>query len=1444
MPAEIMKNISKFLLLQLVILCFLVKMAVSQTCIPVFKNLYGGTGNDEAKDILYTPDGGSVIVGQTTSNAAGGYDAFILKLDAQGTIVWSRQFGGSLHDDLGKIKLTSDGGYISIGNSKSYGVSNQEVIVVKLDVGGNLSWARHIGSNSAHITSKDIIQLTDGNYVLVANENDSSAQSNGIVCKLDGSGNTIWTKTFDHGNDDGFNNVAEDGANIYITGYATIDRRDAILLQLDKINGNVNYARKVVIGSALDDEMINLHIIQDGIAFGVKSTNPVANFFSRLTLFKMRNNGQVFYERYVSASTDGGNKIAGLDLIGTNDSGFLYVVRDTSPYGFSKAVFIGPNGLSEWGRKLYVLGQPSHIVAADNNGTNGFLYAGYASSFATNFRNKISVYKTNSTGNVGNGAPGVCTEGWIGAFEDTSHAVIQPFTWNLVNAASVSNGAMAPVMINTEFAVTNECVATDCTGGPVILEGCSSTFSMKYQSDRLFYPWDVTPTNDGGAAIVGGQYVWHHIAPLLCKLKPNGDIQWSGTINDFINTGFFKKVITAPDGNLVLLAYSNRVIDHGSTNLSKLLKINSNTGQVIWSYSYLGTASDIALTDNGGFVLSLNSGWGGGSPYTYVLRLDGNGNIVWQKQFFKFTGGPVYKSIIFEAPYIYMAADMYLGNPNTVQVVKLDAATGNKVWIKRYSVNGETSLLQGIRKIGDTLCVAISMPTAPNLLNPGMICLDLNGNEIRSFKIQNPAYSSFSLSFEGSWNEHIPYNLIKTSDDNFIIADQLTGSPTSVAITKFSTTGSILWARRYPALTQSHITGVKEKAGSLYLFGARFLGAQNTMQIRDAYLLKTDINGDLNSNTGSCNSETIAAGISPIAITSQLAVDDSLFVSTDITMQTYSPYIRPVNIWAEVSCNVNATCSSVDVLGISSTCSLVDTLTYTIQRNPGCQIPVTWETNPLNTTVIAFTDTTIKVKYLQHGQTHIIAKLMTGCGIFADTLFVNVRRNAASLYLGPDTSVCAGNTIILRAGQGFKTYLWHNGSVADTFLVNTPGLYYVDVTDSCDNIARDSVAVNEGATVSISLGPDKEKCNNDTLQLWAPAGFLNYTWSPDYNISALNTQMVIVNPAVDTSYFIKAEKTSGCFGFDTVHIKVFHSPLINLGGDTSLCAGQSLVLNAGPGFANYVWNNGNTGMQITVNMIGTFHVTGIDANGCKSSDTINVLNIFPLPLVNLDNNPELCSGSGRILDAGMHTSYLWQDGSLGRTFNAGGLGTYYVRVTDAHGCAGEDTTYITSIVPSPTNFLGADTTICSGNSILLTSNQAFNSYLWSTGSSLSTASVSQPDSYWLQVTNDNNCIGRDSITIYQKHCFSGIFVPNSFTPDNDGRNDKAKVTAYGTLDKFEFIIYNRYGQIVFHTKDINEGWDGIFSGTRQNPGTYVWTCRYRFVNKLETLEQGYMILIK
>src|SRR5579872_745251 len=128
-----------------------------------------------------------------------------------------------------------------------------------------------------------------------------------------------------------------------------------------------------------------------------------------------------------------------------------------------------------------------------------------------------------------------------------------------------------------------------------------------------------------------------------------------------------------------------------------------------------------------------------------------------------------------------------------------------------------------------------------------------------------------------------------------------------------------------------------------------------------------------------------------------------------------------------------------------------------------------------------------------------------------------------------------------------------------------------------------------------------------------------------YDMNVNTGPSVIVNPAIDTAYYVAAEQSPGCFAYDTLRVTVNHSPVITLGNDTSFCSGDSVVLNAGPGFSSYIWNDGTTASQLVVNKAGTWWVKGTDANGCTSYDTLDVVRVWPLPVIQMSDDSLLCS---------------------------------------------------------------------------------------------------------------------------------------------------------------------------------------------------------------------------
>ena len=162
----------------------------------------------------------------------------------------------------------------------------------------------------------------------------------------------------------------------------------------------------------------------------------------------------------------------------------------------------------------------------------------------------------------------------------------------------------------------------------------------------------------------------------------------------------------------------------------------------------------------------------------------------------------------------------------------------------------------------------------------------------------------------------------------------------------------------------------------------------------------------------------------------------------------------------------------------------------------------------------------------------------------------------------------------------------------------------------------------------------------------------------------------------------------------------------------------------------------------------------------------------------------------------------------------------------------------------PTSFLPGDTALCSFQRIVLKANRSFNSYLWSTNETSADIRVKQPGIYWLEVTDQFRCTGRDSFTIFPKTCIEGIFVPNAFTPDKNGKNDLFKPIMNADVKEYRFIVYNRWGQIVFETTTLNKGWDGTFKNMPENSGVFIWQCIYQLYGEAPASKRGTVLLLR
>jgi gliding motility-associated-like protein len=260
--------------------------------------------------------------------------------------------------------------------------------------------------------------------------------------------------------------------------------------------------------------------------------------------------------------------------------------------------------------------------------------------------------------------------------------------------------------------------------------------------------------------------------------------------------------------------------------------------------------------------------------------------------------------------------------------------------------------------------------------------------------------------------------------------------------------------------------------------------------------------------------------------------------------------------------------------------------------------------------------------------------------------------------------------------------------------------------------------------------------------------------------------------------------------------------------------------------------------------VGRYTVTGTTQEGCKSTDTLQVLQVYTLPQPKLDKKTSLCFGESKTLDAGAFTAYRWQDGSTSRTLSVDAIGKYSVTVTDANGCSGSDSTAVKAILPLPSGFLPQDTAICSYGSMQLKTAVPYRSYAWSTGGGTPSITVSQPGTYVLAVVDNNGCSGKDTVRVSAKDCLTGFHVPTAFTPNGDGRNDLFRPLLFGNVKQYRFTVYNRWGEVVFQTNELKKGWNGKVTGLQQETSVFVWTCTYQMEGEAVKLEKGSVTVIR
>ncbi len=447
-----------------------------------------------------------------------------------------------------------------------------------------------------------------------------------------------------------------------------------------------------------------------------------------------------------------------------------------------------------------------------------------------------------------------------------------------------------------------------------------------------------------------------------------------------------------------------------------------------------------------------------------------------------------------------------------------------------------------------------------------------------------------------------------------------------------------------------------------------------------------------------------------------------------------------------------------------------------------------------------------------------------------DTIVKDVQAGGRPNIFGKDTSICANDSLVLTLPDQAQSIKWQNGSQNKKLVVKTSGQYWAEIQiGQC--VFSDTINVTVKQLPVLENVRDTTVCNDNLPVLVGDSiAGTNYLWSN----GSTGAYLSVVKPG---SYPLTAQ-LNGCTTEKTIEVKLYPAPAFSLGNDTSFCEGSSLQMQQGQAELTYLWQDGTTGLGRTISLPGWYSVTAKNKFGCTTKDSIQI-GIKPLPVFDLGSDTTLCNTQELNIDlSGIGDSYVWQNGSTSPDFSITQAGLYHVTV-GRNGCSKKDSvTVFSARVPSPD--LGPDLDICPGD--VLTLNPRIGGQLiWDNGSTAPTLLVTKPGTY--SVTATNGCGSSvDRIVVRDGVC--ELYIPNAFTPNGDGKNDRFKPSGTNQPEEFEMQIFSRWGEQLFKTNLLAEGWNGDNRGEKLPAGNYIYTISYKNNSNVIVYKKGTVTLIR
>jgi gliding motility-associated-like protein len=439
--------------------------------------------------------------------------------------------------------------------------------------------------------------------------------------------------------------------------------------------------------------------------------------------------------------------------------------------------------------------------------------------------------------------------------------------------------------------------------------------------------------------------------------------------------------------------------------------------------------------------------------------------------------------------------------------------------------------------------------------------------------------------------------------------------------------------------------------------------------------------------------------------------------------------------------------------------------------------------------------------------------------------------------------VCYGRSALLGVEGNFRSVQWSNGERTNQIAVVAVGAYSVNIIDSNGCKANGNIQVLDGSKTYNALPDTVKICKGDSAILDATTAFArSYYWNTDDTTATITVK--------DSARYNVIVSSGQCVNYDTVHVIVLPAPQVFLGLDTSICKGDSLILKAEKStYYAYKWNTGSNRPEITVRQDGIYGVE-VTFGKCKASDSTNI-QIFNKEPGKI-HDTIICTPSLNIkpILRGV-TTYKWGSGSTDSSITVSKSSNYQV-VMSNNKCVVSWFYNLTFKKLAVLN-LGKDTVLCQDlkrAELLLKAGDADDTYYeWQDGSTPPQYQVKKTGHYTLKAINECG-EARDEIDVVIKNCYE-VFVPTSFSPDNDGVNETFQVYPTQNIRKIlRFNVFDRWGNLVYAASNfmqddaVKNGWDGTFKGKTLAPTVFVYFIEMETTEGAVVMQKGDVTLMR